>query len=940
MPVFQIFLSSIFRDMEEERDALNRIVMPKIRKECMKRGIDFSYVDLRWGIDDEMLKQGKVIDHCLNQIASTSPVFLGMIGPRYGSILPHSADRELSATHHEFRCAMRTGHELIFLVRDDANCRAARSGQPNLARMLEETPAENRAYYLGLEEFIAVAEMRLLEVLDRRHPLDAESDPILDAAARQSQHHSLIRSRFASLWQGHAAQGWLGYLKNISKTISDETRSHHGIFPVIVQTAGDAEVIAAELTVFHQQHGPEGDLVFDHASGIEGDRSGAWVMRRLLAYLAAETDIWPGPSETPSDAQVQVLLNIALADLAQENRHLLVVLSRADPVEMLLYMRPLLMSRVCTVVTTLTEVEAQTLPVTIPGFPPPVIEPSMSTAILETTAISFGKAPAMKANLIDVLTSSPLCQTLTGTTLLADWLMAWGDLNPAPGASQDAWVQREVERIAGITSLEALSSEVLSAVCTVIMPIVPDIEHLSETLLACLRVAPVALTLDELQEVAEEVICIRGLSCDAAQVPFAATYLAKAFTSVEANAHSYRMIEPAIFEKPADASAISSAIIRALTNRSADYRRAEGAARCANSTRDQADRRRVLNTAGFAARIETSLLTALAAGLEGVAATKSNAILDECTSADEQLLVDDALALISSLMAHDEAGCLILAETVMQHLNAGARKRSALTSTLAAKAQAALDRSFEKHAAELHSITGGAANPFDDLRRALILHKLDRDSPPREAQDFLQTITANAADDLQSKFDLLRIQNDLRHAVALDTFGGLPATVALKKAKLILTNGFDDPRMRDFVGKLSAFAIKLTIASEEGRFANAGASTLRYLDRENIRADSFFTDRDSIVSQTMRDMLRLAQEASDLGRNEVSRSIVKSLVESLANSDRRFEYSELLRLVPVSPLQEFIKNRWSQHHRPGEREHVSYLMVNALADLRRVPYFV
>lgn len=715
-----------------------------------------------------------MIDHCLNQIDSTSPVFLGMIGPRYGSILPHSTDRELSATHHEFRRALQTGHELIFLVRDDANCRAARAEQPNLAQMVEETPAENRTYYLGRTEFLAVAEKRLMEVLDRLHPFAAESDPILDAAARQSQHHSLIRNRFASLWQGNAAQGWLGYLYQISKTISDETRSPCGIFPLIVPTAGDAEVIAAELTAFYRQHGPEGDLVFDHASGIEGDRSGAWVMRRLLAYLAAETNIWFGPDETPSDAQVQVLLNIALADLAQKNRHLLVVLSRADPVEMLLYMRPLLMSSVCTVVTVLTEVEARTLPVTIPVFPPPVIKPSMSTAILEAIAVYFGKAPAMKANLIDVLVSSPLCQTLTGTMMLADWLMAWGDLNPVPGASQDAWLQKEVERIAGITSLEALSSEVFSAVCAVITPIIPDFERLSETLLACLRVAPVPLTLDELQAVAEEVLRLRGLSSDAAQISFALTYLAKAFTCIDANAHSYRMIEPAIFQVPADAGAIKSAIVRALTNRSAEHRRAEGAARCANSTRDETDRRRVLNTAGFAARIETSLLTALAAELDGVVATKSDALQNDCATDDEQFLLDDALALISSLMAHDEEGCMTLASIAMQHLNARAEKRPALTSTLASKAQTALDQSFEKDAAELRSITGGAANPFDAVRRAFILHKFDRDSPPREAQDFLQAITANSAGDLPLQLGLLRTKNDLGMRLPLIRSAGCP----------------------------------------------------------------------------------------------------------------------------------------------------------------------
>jgi hypothetical protein len=44
------FVSSTFRDMQAERDALHRIVMPRLREEARQYGEAVQFVDLRWGI--------------------------------------------------------------------------------------------------------------------------------------------------------------------------------------------------------------------------------------------------------------------------------------------------------------------------------------------------------------------------------------------------------------------------------------------------------------------------------------------------------------------------------------------------------------------------------------------------------------------------------------------------------------------------------------------------------------------------------------------------------------------------------------------------------------------------------------------------------------------------------------------------------------------------
>ncbi|MEK6324266.1 MAG: DUF4062 domain-containing protein [Acidobacteriota bacterium] len=82
--VVRVFVSSSFRDMQQERDELVKRVFPRLRKICHKRGIAWSDVDLRWGITDEQKAEGKVLPICLAEIERCRPYFIGLLGERYG----------------------------------------------------------------------------------------------------------------------------------------------------------------------------------------------------------------------------------------------------------------------------------------------------------------------------------------------------------------------------------------------------------------------------------------------------------------------------------------------------------------------------------------------------------------------------------------------------------------------------------------------------------------------------------------------------------------------------------------------------------------------------------------------------------------------------------------------------------------------------------------
>jgi len=92
----RIFVSSTFRDMQEERKYLITKVFPSIRRYCEEREVSLFELDLRWGISEEEAKQGKVFDICLREVRKTKPFFIGLLGERYGWI-PSEAERKAMA---------------------------------------------------------------------------------------------------------------------------------------------------------------------------------------------------------------------------------------------------------------------------------------------------------------------------------------------------------------------------------------------------------------------------------------------------------------------------------------------------------------------------------------------------------------------------------------------------------------------------------------------------------------------------------------------------------------------------------------------------------------------------------------------------------------------------------------------------------------------------
>ena len=80
----RVFISSTFRDMHAERDHLVKKVLPRLRARLAPYRVYLEDVDLRWGVTEEQAKSGRAIELCLEETDGCRPIFLCLLGSRYG----------------------------------------------------------------------------------------------------------------------------------------------------------------------------------------------------------------------------------------------------------------------------------------------------------------------------------------------------------------------------------------------------------------------------------------------------------------------------------------------------------------------------------------------------------------------------------------------------------------------------------------------------------------------------------------------------------------------------------------------------------------------------------------------------------------------------------------------------------------------------------------
>lgn len=281
----RIFLSSTFRDMEEERSALIK-TFEILRLKANRRDVDLCVVDLRWGVTEEESRNGKTISVCLNEIERSYPFFIGLLGNHYGtaidsSILEMNPDLKerypwlvddiaagLSITEIEMRYGVLCNEgnsEAFFYLKQTSEP----DDDPRLSELKRKIRQQQRcpvADYASIDELCNKIEVEVVRVLDRYYP-ETDSSPI---GCERTMQRAYINSRHAHYFKRQS------YFDIIDSFVLSQ--EHHLVFN------GESGVGKSALLanwVKENENRDEFNLVYHFVGNSFSDNNYENILRRL-----------------------------------------------------------------------------------------------------------------------------------------------------------------------------------------------------------------------------------------------------------------------------------------------------------------------------------------------------------------------------------------------------------------------------------------------------------------------------------------------------------------------------------------------------------------------------------------------------------------------------------------------------------------------------------
>lgn len=192
----RVFISSTFRDMQDERNYLLIHTFPKLRRLAAERDVTLTELDLRWGISEEESRTGKVVEICLSEIDNCIPFFIGIIGYRYGWIpgkndicdsinmqdryrwVYDDIESKISVTEMEMQYGVLRREEptnAFFYIKSDGTEHTDIDYPDKLANLISSVKQNGRypvRSYHSVEGLALTVEKDFIEMLDRLFPMD------------------------------------------------------------------------------------------------------------------------------------------------------------------------------------------------------------------------------------------------------------------------------------------------------------------------------------------------------------------------------------------------------------------------------------------------------------------------------------------------------------------------------------------------------------------------------------------------------------------------------------------------------------------------------------------------------------------------------------------------------------------------------------------------
>ena len=311
----RVFISSTFRDLQEEREHLVKKIFPEIRALCRERGVTFTEVDLRWGLTEEDVVLGQVIRTCLEEIDRCRPYFIGITGERYGYVpevteyykdagllrtypwLEEAAIEQASIIDLEFRHAAlnapedaRSSSRFFFRRRRRGQDSGVDDGE---SARLDDLRARVRDAGMDSEEFRDPGHLgeavrdALMEIIERDFSEATAPTPLQEERAR---HHAFAESR------RHAYIPNTAYLRRLNEWLAADEG------PLVIHAesgAGKSSLVSFWCEQLRRRQ-PELTVV-EHYVGIgAGSSDHLAIMRHVIEEIRAltgRTDAIPSKSE-------------------------------------------------------------------------------------------------------------------------------------------------------------------------------------------------------------------------------------------------------------------------------------------------------------------------------------------------------------------------------------------------------------------------------------------------------------------------------------------------------------------------------------------------------------------------------------------------------------------------------------------------------------------
>lgn len=317
---FRVFISSTFRDLQEEREHLVKKVFPEVRARCRERGVTFTEVDLRWGVTEEDVTSGRVIRTCLEEVDRSRPYFIGITGDRYGFVPQASAiasDPELVQRFPWIPDAIAEGASLTDLefrygalnqMVDEAGSQRAffytrqrlwdrDSAAPDRMKLSAlERRTKARGYkvsgYQSAQKLGEMIRAELLAILDRDF---ADSKPPTPLEAERMKHEAFAVSR------RHAYLPNQDYMERLDAF----AKSEEAPLIIFAESGSGKSSLVAYWAAHYREQRPE-TAVIEHYIGIgAGATDHFGIMRHIMEEIKARYDRTEEIPGTPEELERQ-----------------------------------------------------------------------------------------------------------------------------------------------------------------------------------------------------------------------------------------------------------------------------------------------------------------------------------------------------------------------------------------------------------------------------------------------------------------------------------------------------------------------------------------------------------------------------------------------------------------------------------------------------------